>query len=292
MTETEHLNIPSQQPKLLEDLRKEKLRIERLIKDCDELARKALMTEETKSLLRQHRAGLVELLSDYENSVERDFLLILEELERERLKAEKSFMALDELRRELEIANEALQFLDSQKTQLLAKLEDQKHALERQSREDGLTGLYNRRFLDITLAQEFERSSRFRHPFSAAIADIDHFKQINDKFSHQIGDEVIRTVAQILKNTCRTMDILGRYGGEEFVIGFVETPLPNATAACEKIRRSVEEFNWLMVHPDLRVTLSIGVAENVKAVNHEKMLSEADKKLYEAKRAGRNLVRY
>lgn len=262
-----------------------KERLVRLIEDCENLRKKALMSSEAIALLERHRSDLCALL-DYYNAQKPDAAKPNNEED------QTLILALQETRAELQLANEALQFLDKQKTELMAELESQKRAFEQQSREDGLTKLHNRRYIDMLLAQEFERSKRFNHPLTIAIVDIDHFKRINDTFSHQVGDEVIRTVAQIFKNNLRSMDLVGRYGGEEFVIGLLETSLMRSVLVAEKLRRSVEEFNWIVIKPDLRVTVSIGLAENAKMPNHEKMISEADKKLYEAKRAGRNLVRY
>ncbi|PIO49264.1 MAG: hypothetical protein CMR00_00900 [[Chlorobium] sp. 445] len=262
-----------------------KERLTRLIEDCENLRKKALMSSEALALLERHRSDLCALL-DYYNTQSYHAANIKNEDD------QNLILELQEMRAELQLANEALQFLDKQKTELMAELEHQRQAFEQQSREDGLTKLYNRRYIDTLLAQEFERSKRFNHPFTIGIIDIDHFKNINDTFSHQVGDEVIRTIAQIFKNNLRAMDLVGRYGGEEFVIGLLETSLMRAVLVAEKLRRAVEEFNWIVVKPNLRVTVSIGLAENAKMANHEKMISEADKKLYEAKRSGRNLVRY
>lgn len=260
-------------------------RLKRLIEDCDALRRKALMSSEAIALLERHRADLKALLEYYDR-------LTSQEAGKNNEEVQTLILALEEARTELQLANEALQYMDKEKTRLMAELEKQKQAFEQQSREDGLTKLYNRRYIDTLLAQEFERSKRFNHPFCIAIIDIDHFKKINDTFSHQVGDEVIRTVAQIFKNNLRSMDLVGRYGGEEFVVGLLETSLMRAIPVAEKLRRAVEEFNWVVVQPNLRVTISIGLAENIKMPNHEKVIAEADRKLYEAKRAGRNLVRY
>ncbi len=261
-----------------------KERLKRLIEDCDTLRRKALMSPEAIALLERHRADLKALLEYHD-------VLANQKPEKDK-EIQTLILALEEARAELQLANEALQHMDEEKTRLMAELEKQKQAFEQQSREDGLTKLYNRRYIDTLLAQEFERSKRFNHPFCIAIIDIDHFKKINDTFSHQVGDEVIRTVAQIFKNNLRSMDLVGRYGGEEFVVGLLETSLMRAIPVAEKLRRAVEEFNWVVVQPNLRVTISIGLAENIKMPNHEKVIAEADRKLYEAKRAGRNLVRY
>lgn len=261
-----------------------KERLKRLIEDCDALRRKALMSPEAIALLERHRADLEALLEYHD-------VLANQETEKDK-EIQTLILALEETRTELQLANEVLQHMDKEKTRLMAELEKQKQAFEQQSREDGLTKLYNRRHIDTLLAQEFERSKRFNHPFSIAIIDIDHFKKINDTFSHQVGDEVLRTVAQIFKNNLRSMDLVGRYGGEEFVIGLLETSLMRAIPIAEKLRRAVEEFNWSVVQPNLQVTISIGLAENAKMPSHEKVIAEADRKLYEAKRAGRNLVRY
>jgi len=260
-------------------------RLKRLIEDCDALRRKALMSSEAIALLERHRADLKALLEYHD-------MLTGREAEKSNEEVQTLILALEEARTELQLANEVLQYMDKEKTRLMAELEKQKQAFEQQSHEDGLTKLYNRRYIDTLLAQEFERSKRFNHPFSIALIDIDYFKKINDTFSHQVGDEVIRTVAQIFKNNLRSMDLVGRYGGEEFVVGLLETSLMRAIPVAEKLRRAVEEFNWVVVRPNLQVTISIGLAENTKMPSHEKVISEADRKLYEAKRAGRNLVRY
>ncbi|MBC8044456.1 MAG: GGDEF domain-containing protein [Rhizobacter sp.] len=193
---------------------------------------------------------------------------------------------------ELAEANDALREVGEQKSQLLLRLQQQAQELERQAREDGLTGLYNRRYFDNRILLEFERAKRFSHSMSAVMADIDFFKFVNDRFSHQVGDEVLRAVALILKQNCRSIDIIARYGGEEFAIVFLETPLVGAAEVCEKIRAAVQNFRWEDLHPDLSVTISMGLSDDLTVANHEKLLSAADAKLYEAKAKGRNQVRY
>ena len=102
------------------------------------------------------------------------------------------------------------------------------------AREDGLTGIANRRWLDITLTKEFERAERFHHPLSVAMIDLDDFKMVNDRFSHLIGDEVLRRTAQLLRDRCRSVDLAGRYGGEEFLLILVEDTLG---ACSNRLRR-------------------------------------------------------
>lgn len=192
----------------------------------------------------------------------------------------------------LQTLNLSLREADDQKTQLLDQLKVQTHTLEKQTREDSLTGLYNRRYLDFLLSHEFERARRYNTALSVAIADIDHFKRINDDFSHQVGDTVLKTISNIFTQNSRVIDTVARYGGEEFVFFFPQTPLTKAVIAADKIRKAVEIHDWSKIHPDLKVTISIGISADLHVSSHEKMISAADEKLYEAKRYGRNQVRY
>ncbi len=162
--------------------------------------------------------------------------------------------------------------------------------LERLSHEDALTGLYNRRYLEQRLVEEFARARRYKHPLTVALADIDNFKQINDRLSHAVGDLTLKQVAQILRQTLRQTDIVARYGGEEFAMVFPETSLEDARYVCQKVRIAVEQYPWQTIHPDLRVTLSIGVSDDLSLVNHEKLLADADHWMYQAKYSGKNRV--
>lgn len=175
--------------------------------------------------------------------------------------------------------------------ELHTQLEQQRRLLERQSTEDPLTGLFNRRYLDSRLGEAFRRSQRYAHPLSVALMDLDFFKRINDKLSHAVGDEVLKTVARILQDNTRETDIVSRYGGEEFAVVFIDTPLEQAVQAGEKIRRTIENHPWHEIHPDLKVTVSIGFSDDLTLENHEHLLNAADTKLYEAKQAGKNRVK-
>ncbi len=156
---------------------------------------------------------------------------------------------------------------------------------------DVLTGLGNRRYLDAQLAPLFDEMRAAERPLSVALADIDHFKAINDRFSHTTGDDVLRTVGKLLRAACRPSDIAVRYGGEEFVLTLPEATLAQARAACQRLRAAVAGYNWSAIHPDLKVTISIGVVERSSHSAIAPMLAAADLQLYEAKRAGRNCVR-
>ncbi|MCS7014121.1 MAG: diguanylate cyclase [Chloroherpetonaceae bacterium] len=173
-----------------------------------------------------------------------------------------------------------------------AMLRKQAEQLLLQATTDGLTGVYNRRYFNEALQREFERARRYGSVLSLAIADIDFFKQINDSYSHQIGDEVLKIVGLILRQSSRISDVVARYGGEEFALIFPETPVRNAAVACEKIRAAVEAYHWQSLDPSLKVTMSFGVADSIAKETTEHLLLAADAKLYEAKTMGRNCVMY
>jgi diguanylate cyclase (GGDEF)-like protein len=156
---------------------------------------------------------------------------------------------------------------------------------------DALTGLANRRYLDANLDRMFTAIRLTRHALSIALADIDNFKLINDRFSHAIGDEVLRVVGRILRAACRPSDLAVRYGGEEFVLALPDTTLEHARAACQRLRAAVAGHPWHLIHEGLQVTISIGVTSDAAFEDAAAMLANADRQLYEAKRAGRNCVR-
>jgi len=156
--------------------------------------------------------------------------------------------------------------------------------------EDSLTGLANRRSLDDRLGSLMREAHARGSVITVALADVDHFKGINDRFSHAVGDEVLRCVGEILRAHCRLGDIAGRYGGEEFMLVFRGLDMRSASDACERIRRAAESWNWHSIHPQLRVTLSMGLATSSSFRDPQGMLDTADHWLYEAKRHGRNQV--
>ena len=158
--------------------------------------------------------------------------------------------------------------------------------LHRISTEDGLTGVSNRRHFDDTLAREWRRAMRSAAPLSLLMVDVDHFKAFNDQHGHQAGDEILRRVAQMLRDAIhRAADLVARYGGEEFVVLLPETNEADARALAESLRTSIAET---------AVTVSIGAATMIPERDRntfEHLVRIADEALYEAKRAGRNCVR-
>jgi diguanylate cyclase (GGDEF)-like protein len=156
--------------------------------------------------------------------------------------------------------------------------------------EDSLTGLANRRQLDERLAALMREAQTRGLVLTVALADVDHFKGINDRFSHAVGDEVLRCVGEILRSHCRLGDVAGRYGGEEFMLVYRNLEMAAAAEICERVRRAVESYDWASIHPHLRVTLSMGLATSSSFDHPQGLLDAADHWLYEAKHHGRNQI--
>jgi len=152
---------------------------------------------------------------------------------------------------------------------------------------DQLTGLHNRKYLDTILRHEGIKANRYNSTLSLMLFDIDHFKNVNDKFGHQVGDLVLKKVAKCLKDTLRKSDVLGRWGGEEFILVCINTSLPDAVDLAEKLREAVE---LLQFEQPLTVTVSIGVAQLQSNETTEKAIARADAMLYRSKHNGRNQV--
>src|SRR5437867_4245107 len=159
--------------------------------------------------------------------------------------------------------------------------------LEDLSFKDALTDVYNRRYFTIRIEEEFKRHSRFGEPLSLALADLDHFKEVNDRFGHRAGDEALRNVAQLLVKHSRSFSIVTRYGGDEFAIILVNTAKGGGVTYADRIRRVIEQHNF--AHTP--VTVSLGVASIPEdATNVDDLIVAADQALYDAKRTGRNRV--
>ncbi|NUR09878.1 MAG: diguanylate cyclase [Nocardioidaceae bacterium] len=155
---------------------------------------------------------------------------------------------------------------------------------------DGLTQLPNRRRFELDVDTEWERCRRYGRPLSLVMMDLDHFKRLNDEHGHLIGDEVLREVAHAVTGALRTTDTAYRYGGEEIVVLLRETGLEDAASAADRLRAAVEAIT-VVDDPRLRVTGSAGVAARHATMSHyTDLVAEADKALYDAKRAGRNRV--
>jgi len=157
---------------------------------------------------------------------------------------------------------------------------------------DGLTGLMNRGFMAIQFQREFDRSKRYMRPLSVLMMDLDDFKKINDTYGHQAGDLVLEQIARLIESKTRIHDSAARYGGEEFAVLLPETNLQGAHVIAERLRRSVNSFEFRTNGATIQMTISIGVAELdlSSEMDLEKLLECADKALLQAKREGKNRV--
>jgi diguanylate cyclase (GGDEF)-like protein len=152
---------------------------------------------------------------------------------------------------------------------------------------DPVTGLPNRREFDAQIGQLVARSTG---PLALALLDLDHFKRVNDRFSHLVGDDVLRVCARLLRESSRDRDLVARFGGEEFAIVLPGAEFPIALVVCERMRRAIAEYPWDTIQPGLAVTASLGCVVGLPGTTTQEMLTGADRQLYAAKAAGRNLV--
>lgn len=161
---------------------------------------------------------------------------------------------------------------------------------ERQALHDSLTHLPNRRAAQQYLQREIARMKRNGRPLTVIIADIDHFKQVNDRYGHANGDTVLQSVSTTIKQHLRAQDIVARWGGEEFLIILPETAQDNAVILAEKLRRALEMKGIAIESEEIKVSASFGACEVNEDVSLHRALTLADQALYEAKQAGRNRV--
>ena len=159
--------------------------------------------------------------------------------------------------------------------------------LAQQATTDQLTNLPNRYLLVQEMRKEIAAAKRYKDPFSIVLFDIDLFKQINDQFGHQKGDEVLQEVSLIMNSLCREIDILGRWGGEEFLLLCPRTEMSGALQLANKIRLNIQKHYW---QADTKITLSAGVAEYSQGEDYHALLKRVDDVLYIAKNQGRNTV--
>lgn len=159
--------------------------------------------------------------------------------------------------------------------------------LEYRASHDSLTGLLNRHSYENCLETEFERSKRYNHTVSLILFDIDHFKDINDTYGHKTGDKILTALSQTVKNSIRKSDAVFRIGGEEFAIIIPETGLDRSSIIAEKIRKEVEKQ---FLYRNIKVTISLGVAESTPEKTQSDLYRQADEALYKAKNNGRNKV--
>lgn len=166
--------------------------------------------------------------------------------------------------------------------------------IERENIVDHLTGIHNRRYLDERIVSEAIRAHKYDMPLSMMMIDIDHFKAVNDRYGHQTGDRVLKSLCELLIKEVRVTDVVARYGGEEIVILTIQTPISNTFDLAQRLCKAVESAIMVPVdksehREDIRITVSIGVAElDQQGFDSEAMIKKADRALYQAKSEGRN----
>lgn len=173
------------------------------------------------------------------------------------------------------------------------RLRELNEALRIQANTDSLTELYNRRYIDKSLSNEVARRNRYHDPLSVVLIDVDHFKRFNDRYGHKGGDMALQTIAETLTSCARNTDIVGRYGGEEFLFILPKTNPADAMLFAERVRTVIAQKCINLGDSHAQVTASIGVAgvdEHFKNVDVTSLVCAADAALYAAKAAGRDLV--
>jgi len=174
----------------------------------------------------------------------------------------------------------------------IKKLEKELESAKQDSKEDFLTKLYNRRALDELMLVKEAEFKRYNRNFSVIMFDLDKFKDVNDNYGHDAGDAVLSAFAKILKEEARTVDIVGRFGGEEFMAILSETDTNGGAIFAEKVRKHVQKARFMYKGERIKVTVSSGVSERAKHISLDAVIKSADEYLYQAKDNGRNQVAY
>jgi diguanylate cyclase (GGDEF)-like protein len=171
--------------------------------------------------------------------------------------------------------------------QTLQQLEASSQQLERMSLEDALTGIANRRHFELRMSERLRSRAHAGRPVSIALIDVDHFKQVNDRHSHLVGDRVLCAIARILCSHVRENDLPARLAGDEFVVAFLDSEERVARQVCERIEAAVAAFDWGALSPGLRVSISVGVAQAAPGDTVEQAVHRADEAMYAAKQLRR-----
>ena len=197
---------------------------------------------------------------------------------------------MDEIQKNIENIIESFPIPDVNKIDVIKKINFMCSRSKYLSSTDALTGLSNRREFDNVAEKEFLRSKRYNRSMTIAVLDIDFFKNINDTYGHLCGDYVLKEIAYILISNFRKTDYVFRYGGEEFVIILPETDIKNSYIPLERLRKTIEKYEFCFHKKPFNITASIGYAENNVSTLNE-LIENADKSLYDAKFQGRNIIK-
>ena len=194
----------------------------------------------------------------------------------------------DSLNKDLKSNSQEIQKLDNK----VKSLEKELEKLKEDSKTDFLTKLYNKRALDEFMKAQEAEFKRYNRNFAVVMFDLDFFKKVNDNYGHEAGDAVLSAFGKILKSESRSVDIVGRFGGEEFLAILSETDTKGGVIFAEKVRKHVQKSRFMYKGKRINVTISSGVAERAKHVSLSAALNSADEYLYIAKKSGRNRVGY
>jgi diguanylate cyclase (GGDEF)-like protein len=214
-------------------------------------------------------------------------IVLLDELDRKN----KEIIELKQTEQRLAAVLSDLKLALASEKVLLDELDKKNKELTELSITDGLTGLYNHRFLQERLEFEFKRAKRYGGNLSCMMIDIDHFKLLNDTYGHQCGDFVLLELSNLLRMQSREVDICGRYGGEEFLI-LTNVALEYAAQFAGKLSTAISCHNFALEDKSLHVTVSIGIADFRPGMkDRHELIEKADLAMYQAKQDGRNLIR-
>jgi diguanylate cyclase (GGDEF)-like protein len=194
------------------------------------------------------------------------------------------------IKRQIAELNAHREMLEHEVQERTKELEEANRKLDLISRTDELTGLPNRRDMNQTIEKERVRSFRTRKPICFIFFDIDHFKNVNDTYGHAAGDAILKAVSNTIRGLLRKYDVLARYGGEEFLTLLPETDVDGAKTVAERFRREVEKMTVVHGDKEIKVTITLGVAEFDNELGIDRSIQRADKALYDGKENGRNRV--
>ena len=182
--------------------------------------------------------------------------------------------------------------IDISRKRTFKKLEDTQSELKILATTDPLTGLFNRRCFEDRAEAEIKRSIRYNKSLTVIMADLDHFKKINDNFGHKVGDHALKEVAKIIRKSLRDIDLIGRYGGEEFIMLFPELDQTTSLTVAERLRKEIENTVISVKERTVKITVSLGITELSKGSKYslDTLTHRADEALYKSKDNGRNMI--
>lgn len=195
---------------------------------------------------------------------------------------------LTQLHEHSKLLESRLDKLTVENEQLKTELVNMVRSLDLASRIDGMTGLSNRRDIMEKIDREATRSQRHQHPFTILLINVDHFKQVNDTYGYNSGDDVLVEISRVLRGCVRNEDICARWGGEEFLLLLPETSAEASLSVANKVLESVSMTEFKANKPGIRITVSIGISEHIPSQFAQETISKANQALILAKQAGRN----